>query len=188
MARKATPEKTYIEAMETMLDDGLRIEEITATKLQKLVGGQYSKIIKIVEGFKDGYLEKKEVEKTAPMSPWFKSVIENVTESVANQLTESWFTINSEITSSVALASEAFEEKKAEYEAKAIEDLEQIKSLESDNEQLASDYDGSCGRTLENDESGETAHSSCQKCCFKCSSNILAIVSRSMFPLLFLKL
>ena len=137
MARKATPEEKYIEAMNNMLvDDGLRIEEITATKVQNVVGGQYSKIVKIVSNFKDDYLENKEVEKTAPLSPWFKELVENITHSVSNQMNESWFTVNTEISSSIAKASEVFEGQKAGYEEKSIEDLEQIRSLEDENEKL----------------------------------------------------
>jgi len=141
MARKATPKQKYIDAMSSMLDDGLRIEEITATKLQTIVGGQYSKIVKIVELFKDEYLEKQDVEKTAPLSPWFKDVVENITSSVSNQLTESWFTINNEISSSIAKASETFESQKAEFKAKALEDLEQIKVLEDENEKITSSFE-----------------------------------------------
>jgi len=142
MARIATPEKKYIEAMQGMLaDDGLRIEEITATKVQKAVGGTYSTITKIVDNFKNDYLENQEVEKTAPQSPWFKELTQNITHSVTNQLNESWFTVNTEISSSIAKASEVFEGQKAEYEAKSLEDLEQIRSLEDDNEKITSSFE-----------------------------------------------
>ncbi|MCU7800572.1 MAG: hypothetical protein KZQ70_10605 [gamma proteobacterium symbiont of Lucinoma myriamae] len=141
MPRPEIEIEKYQTAMKKMLSEGLRIDEITASKVQKIVGGQFPRIRGIVSDFKEEHFERQGIEKTSPQASWFKDLVSSITESTANQLNETWITINTEISSSVALASESFEQKKAELEEKAQEDLEQIKTLENKNEQLLLEYE-----------------------------------------------
>ncbi len=75
MARNAIDESTYIDAIKKQLNKGGGIDEITATKLQKLIGGQYSRIKTIVEKFKESYKAEKESKEQSPQAPWFKNMV-----------------------------------------------------------------------------------------------------------------
>ena len=55
VGRKGIDENLYSEQITKWLNDGLSLDDISATSLQKAVGGQYKKAVAALDKFKEGY-------------------------------------------------------------------------------------------------------------------------------------
>ena len=75
MPRITTPKEKYIEEIENMLRNGLSIEDITANKLQKIVGGKYSKISELLDEYKAEYINKINEKNKAPQTVWYQNIV-----------------------------------------------------------------------------------------------------------------
>ena len=64
--RASTPVENYHTKIDSLLDEGFRIDDITATKLVEAVGGQYRRVVTILEDYKAKYSEKKAVDVPEP--------------------------------------------------------------------------------------------------------------------------
>jgi len=127
MARPAIEKEKYVEAIEQMIQSGARLDEITATKLQKVVGGQYSRCVLIVDEYLASVKAQATEEETAPMPAWFKDFVGAVTQAAEG----TWFKIASEMRKSVDELTTSFAEKRIVLEAQRKEDLQQIADLEA---------------------------------------------------------
>jgi len=127
MARPAIEKERYVEAIEQMIQGGARLDEITATKLQKVVGGQYSRCVLIVEEYLASAKAQSTEEEAAPMPAWFKDFVGAITQAAEG----TWFKIASEMKKSVDELTASFAEKRIVLEAQRKEDLQQIADLEA---------------------------------------------------------
>jgi len=130
MARPGIEKEKYIEEINKQLSEGKRLEDVTATKLQAIIGGKYSRIAEIVEEFKAGYKTEERTE--MPKPEWFKDWVDQVT----NFAEGAWFSIASDMKDQINEATESFNNRKAELEAQAQDDRNQIKVLEDSSDQL----------------------------------------------------
>ncbi len=136
MARKATDEQVYIEAMHKHLEDGGQLDDITATKIQKQVGGQYSRISRIVAEFKAKHEEERKTDSRTPQATWFKEMTTRLNATIEQQIGGIWETIQSNINESISLATENYDAHKDKMDLQRQEDNKQIERLESENEKL----------------------------------------------------
>ena len=127
MARPAIEKEKYIGAIEQMIQGSARLDEITATKLQKMVGGQYSRCVQIVEEYLTQAKAQSAEEEAPPMPVWFKDFVAQVQSSAEG----TWFKIASEMRKSVDDLTASFNEKKVLMDALRKEDLQQIVELEA---------------------------------------------------------
>lgn len=127
MARPGIDKQDYIQEIERQLSTGARLEEVTATKLQKAVGGQYSKAVEILNKYKE---ENKAADEDMPRPEWFKQWAEQITESA-------WLKISGDLREHLKEATSVFEKKRQDMERQQAEDHEQIRSLEAQVETLS---------------------------------------------------
>ncbi len=137
MARPEIPQERYTEALEQMLTDGLRMEDIKPAKLQQIVGGRYNKCAEILENYRAQHQAHSEQEQKAPQPVWFKDMVATASESVKNAIEGTWFTLHSEMTKAIDLAAEGYNQKKAELQALRDEDRKQIDLLEARVDELS---------------------------------------------------
>lgn len=131
MARPEIPQQRYTEALQQMLADGLRMEDIKAAKLQQVVGGRYNKCAEILETYRAQHQAHTEQAQKAPQPAWFKEMVATASESVKHSIEGTWFTLHSEITKAIDLAAEGYHQKKADLQALRDEDRKQIDLLEA---------------------------------------------------------
>lgn len=141
MARKAIEESVYREAMEKMLDDGSGIDEITATKVQAIVGGQYSRICKIVDAYKLEYTAQLKAEKETPLPDWYSAIVASTLDLLNERLKSEWATIGNEINSLVHLSAKELTQELEQEKLQGVEDKEQISDLETAVENLSDEQD-----------------------------------------------
>lgn len=125
--RPGIDQQTYINQIQVWLKD-FRLDEITATMLQKAVGGQYRKAATILEEFKAGY-ETKELS-DLPEPP------EQLTNAIHAAGLDIWRILWEAKTKEVAAIQAEFDERKGKLELLAEERLECIDGLETEMEQL----------------------------------------------------
>lgn len=125
--RPGIDQQTYINQIQVWLKD-YRLDEITATMLQKAVGGQYRKAATILDEFKAGY-ETKELS-DLPEPP------EQLTNALRAAGLEIWRILWEAKTKEVADIQSDFDERKGKLELLAEERLECIDALETEMEQL----------------------------------------------------
>lgn len=128
MERKDAPGRpgiehhVYINQIQSWLNEGIRLDEITATMLQKSVGGQYKKVVSVLDEFKAGY-ETKEL-----------SELPDVPETLSNALNaaslEIWRIVCEAKNKEVADIRGEFEKDKATLSRLAVERLDIIDELE----------------------------------------------------------
>ncbi len=94
MSRPPIPKEKYFQAIKKMSDEGLRQEEITPTRIQKKVGGQYSRCIEIVDEY---FINKKGEDFEEPMPIWYRDFVSKVTEAAESM----WVKVLSEMRNSV---------------------------------------------------------------------------------------
>ncbi|MBA3016058.1 MAG: hypothetical protein KKD63_16405 [Proteobacteria bacterium] len=127
MARPAIEKDKYLKAIEQLTENGARLEEITATKLQKIVGGQYSRCVSVIDEYMATIKAQAKEEETAPMPIWFKDFVGGITQIAEG----TWFKIASEMRKSVDELTTSFAEKRIVLESQRKEDLQQIADLEA---------------------------------------------------------
>jgi chromosome segregation ATPase len=126
MPREAIAEENYITEIERLLnEEGLRIEEITVSKIQQTVGGRYNRAAEIVARFKDEYKKRQQEEKDVPVASWFREAITASVDSVHGQLEGLWLTLHKEMDKIIAVSREAYEQEKVE-QAAALEEAKQV--------------------------------------------------------------
>ncbi|HFQ5304691.1 TPA: hypothetical protein ACGVAU_004435 [Vibrio vulnificus] len=125
--RPGIDQQTYINQIQVWLKD-FRLDEITATMLQKAVGGQYRKAATILEEFKAGY-ETKELS-DLPEPP------EQLTNALHAAGLDIWRILWEAKTKEVSAIQAEFDERKGKLELLAEERLECIDGLETEMEQL----------------------------------------------------
>nr|MBF0221413.1 hypothetical protein [Desulfobulbaceae bacterium] len=122
MARPAIDKEKYFDAIKQMICKGLRVEEITPTKIQRIVGGQYSRCVQII----DEYFRQTDKVEESPMPIWFNDFVNKVTMNAQ----ATWPIVNGEIRNSIDGLTSNFDQKCSRFEVQRREDLEQIKELE----------------------------------------------------------
>ncbi len=136
MPRSTTPKEKYIAEIESMLKSWVWLDEITANKLQKLVGGKYSKISEMLEEYKIDYIEKMNEKNKAPQPIWYQDIVWNITESITQNLWNSWLIINNEINTAIKKDTDDFEVQRNIFESQKLDDSKQIKNLELEIDEL----------------------------------------------------
>ncbi len=136
MARPEIPQEHYIEALEKMLADGMRMDDIKPVKLQQAVGGRYNKCAEILESYRSQHQAQSEQAQQAPQPAWFKEVVTTASESVKRSIEGTWFTLHSEMNKAIDLAAEGYDKKKAELQTLRNEDRKQIDVLEAKVDEL----------------------------------------------------
>ena len=136
MAKIGIPKEKYIAEIESMLKSWLWIEEITANKLQKVIGGKYSRISELLEEYKKEYMEKMDAKNEVPQSEWYKDIVWNVIDSVSDNLSDMWLIVNNEMVKSTKKVTMEFEEQKNLLEIQKTEDSRQIENLEIEIDEL----------------------------------------------------
>lgn len=126
--RPGINEQQYIAQLQDWMNDGSRLADITATMLQKAVGGQYKKAAEILERFKEGY-ETRELTELPP-------VPEKLQALVSSASLEMWRVVMDEKREQLAEACEVFEAEKLQLQALAAERLEMIDELENNETEL----------------------------------------------------
>lgn len=126
MARQAIPQDNYMSAIEKMIKDGARIDEVTPTRLQKEVGGQYARCVQIVDDYRASAQDQRMEEEEAPMPAWHKDAVATITKTAEGI----WVKIYSEMKKSHDELTAAFTEKRSLLESQIKEALQQIDHLE----------------------------------------------------------
>ncbi len=128
IGRPGIEPQRYHNQIQQWLNEGMGIDGITATMLQKAIGGQYKKAVTILDEFKAGY-ETKELSEL-PEPP----------EQLGNALNaaslEIWRLLWNQKNTEVNAARSEFEQEKAGLIGLAAERLELIDNLEEQLEQL----------------------------------------------------
>lgn len=128
--RPGISEQQYIAQLQEWLDDGHRLVDITATTLQKAVGGQYRKAAEILERFKEGY-ETRELTELPPLPEKLQGLLNSAG-------LEMWRVVMDEKREQLAEASAAFDAEKLQLQALADERLALIDELEARETELRS--------------------------------------------------
>lgn len=128
--RPGISEQQYIAQLQEWLDDGHRLVDITATTLQKAVGGQYRKAAEILERFKEGY-ETRELTELPPLPEKLQGLLNSTG-------LEMWRVVMDEKREQLAEASAAFDAEKLQLQALADERLALIDELEAREAELRS--------------------------------------------------
>lgn len=122
VGRPGLSEEDYTKQITAWLDQGQRIEDITATKLQKAVGGQYRKVVDILSKFKGGY-EARAVAALPDLPDAFMALLNDASIAMWRHL---WERKEEE----VATATAAFGVERADLQAISAEYLEVIERHE----------------------------------------------------------
>lgn len=126
--RPGISEQQYVAQLQEWLDDGIRLQDMTATALQKAVGGQYKKAAEILERFKEGY-ETRELTELPPMPEKLQGLLNSAG-------LEMWRVVMDEKREQLAEATAVFEAEKSQLQAIAAERLEMIDQLENNETEL----------------------------------------------------
>lgn len=121
--RPGIDKQTYISQIQTWLN-ACRLDEITATMLQKAVGGNYKKAVTILDEFKSGYETKELAELPEPP--------EQLTNALNSAALEAWRILWEAKTKEVADMQAVFDQEKAKLEALSDERLDRIDELENE--------------------------------------------------------
>ncbi|CAH0531257.1 hypothetical protein [Vibrio hippocampi] len=128
IGRPGIEPQRYHNQIQQWLNDGMGINAITATMLQKAIGGQYKKAVTILDEFKAGY-ETKELSEL-PEPP------EQLNNALNAASLEIWRLLWNQKNAEVNAARSEFEQEKSGLMSLAAERLELIDNLEEQLEQL----------------------------------------------------
>lgn len=126
--RPGINEQQYTSQIQQWLDDGERLSDITATMLQKAVGGQYKKAAELLERFKEGY-ETRELIELPPVPEKLQTLL-----SAAGL--EIWRIVMDEKREQLAEATAVFEQDRVQLLELAQERLDRIDELENNEAEL----------------------------------------------------
>lgn len=128
VGRTGIDKSAYTTQIQTWLNGDYRMSDITATMLQKAVGGQYKKSVDYLEEFKLGY-ETKELADLPPPPEEFTNLLNSAG-------LDAWRVLWEEKNKSVADATVAFEDEKKELLIRSEEYLNVIELHEQEIEAL----------------------------------------------------
>lgn len=128
VGRPGIEPQRYHNQIQQWLNEGISIDGITATMLQKVIGGQYKKAVTILDEFKAGY-ETKELSEL-PEPP------EQLSNALNAASLEIWRLLWNQKNAEVNAACSEFEQEKAGLLNLAAERLELIDALEEQLDQL----------------------------------------------------
>ena len=126
--RTGIDKSVYTAQIQTWLNGDYRMSDITATMLQKAVGGQYKKSVDCLEEFKQGY-ETKELADLPPPPEAFTNLLNSAA-------LDTWRVLWEEKNKAVADATAAFEIERKELITRADEYLNVIEQHEQEIEEL----------------------------------------------------
>lgn len=140
MARPSIPEEQYEQAISQMIADGTPLDYITATKLQAIVGGRYSRAAELLKAYQEAHTNTQQAD--VPEKPeWF----DGFQQALISQTDKLWSEIVSpEIQRRYDLAAKEAEKARHESELNRADDLKHITALEDNNEQQAEANDQLC--------------------------------------------
>ncbi|MGE4262160.1 DNA-binding protein, partial [Shewanella sp.] len=120
--RPAIDASRYYAQIEAWLTEGKRIDEITATMLQRTVGGQYKKISEILDRYKTGYISKELME--------LPPVPDELANAVNAAAVEIWRILQGAKSKEIAELKEQHADDLAGLEQLAAERLDRVDELE----------------------------------------------------------
>lgn len=126
VGRKGIDESLYSEQITKWLSDGLSLDDISATSLQKSVGGQYKKAVTALDRYKEAY----EAKALADIPP----IPQAVTDELNSYAVKLWREVNQATHDKIAEAQAAAQADVEAAEARQAESLNMIESLETDLE------------------------------------------------------
>jgi len=130
----ARPEKytegDYLSWVESQVVSGRSVKDITASELQKAVGGKYSRCQEVLSQAQDRFVEQQSDSKS-PMPVWFRDFVTLLSEQTREAAEGQWFKVGRGINESINDATVVFEDREADYESRLSEQLDQIRTLEA---------------------------------------------------------
>ena len=119
----------YLSWIELQIDSGRSIKDISASELQKAVGGRYSRCQEVLTQAQNKFVEQQS-ESPLPMPAWFREFVTLLSEQTREVAERQWSKVGRGINESIKDATIIFENRQAEYESQLSEQLDQIRTLE----------------------------------------------------------
>jgi DNA repair exonuclease SbcCD ATPase subunit len=140
----ARPEKytedDYLSWIESQVASGRSVKDISASELQKALGGKYSRCQDVLTLAQDKFAELKS--DSAPSMPvWFRDFASQFAEQAKQAAESQWLKIGNGINESIEDATAVFGDRKTEYESQLAEQLGHIRSLESTGDKQLAQID-----------------------------------------------
>lgn len=136
----ARPEKytedDYLCWLELQAESGRPIKGISASELQKAVGGKYSRCQEILTQAQNKFVEQQS-DSTSPMPAWFREFVTRLSEETREAAESQWSKVGRGINESIKDAAMIFENRQAGYESQLSEQLDQIRTLEASGDDQA---------------------------------------------------
>ncbi|WP_144780519.1 hypothetical protein [Marinobacter maritimus] len=136
----ARPEKysedDYLTWVESQVISGRSVKDITVSELQKAVGGKYSRCQEVLTQARDKFVEQQS-DSTPPMPVWFRDFVTRLSEQAREAAEAQWFKVGRGINESIKDATVIFEDRQADYESRLSEQLDQIRALEANGDDQA---------------------------------------------------
>lgn len=128
-------DQDYFDWIESQISSGRSIKDITATQLQKQVGGAFPRCAAILAAAKERYASEQASE-PASMPAWYRDFVQDTADQAKRSAESLWGRISNGITEQINDATVSFEDKKAEMQKDLDERLDVIQSLEAKVEGL----------------------------------------------------
>jgi uncharacterized coiled-coil protein SlyX len=137
----ARPEKytedDYLSWVESQVASGRSVKDISASELQRAVGGKYSRCREVLTQSRDMFSEQPGY--IAPVMPvWFRDFVARLLEQTREAAENQWPKVGKGINESINDATVIFEDRQAGYEFQLSEQLDQIRALEGSGDDQAS--------------------------------------------------
>ena len=136
----ARPEKytddDYLSWIELQVDSGRSVKDISASELQKAVGGRYSRCQEVLTQAQNKFVEQQS-DTTAPMPAWFSEFVTLLSEQTREFAETQWPKVGRGINETIKDATIVFETRRVAYEAQLSEQLDQIRILETSGDDQA---------------------------------------------------
>lgn len=126
----------YLYWIELQVDSGRSIKDISASELQKAVGGRYSRCQDVLSQAKTKFVEEQS-DSTSPMPGWFREFVTLLSEQTREVAERQWPKVGRGINESIKDATMIFETRQADYESQLSEQLDQIRTLEANADDQA---------------------------------------------------
>jgi chromosome segregation ATPase len=126
----------YLSWIELQIDSGRSIKDISASELQKAVGGRYSRCQEVLTQAQNKFVEQQS-ESPLPMPAWFREFVTLLSEQTREVAERQWSKVGRGINESIKDATIIFENRQAEYESQLSEQLDQIRTLEVNSDDQA---------------------------------------------------
>lgn len=119
----------YLYWIELQVDSGRSIKDISASELQKAVGGRYSRCRDVLSQAKTKFVEEQS-DSISPMPGWFREFVTLLSEQAREVAERQWPKVGRGINESIKDATMVFEARQTDYESQLSEQLDQIRALE----------------------------------------------------------